>query len=116
MNGMKRGEVRWYTFKPPDKRRPVLILTRYETIGLLNTVTVAPITTTIRDIPSQVFLSQQDGMLTDCAISADNLQTVSQSKIGPLITHLSPERMTDVKQAINFALGFDSLLDDETWY
>ncbi|MDM8526951.1 type II toxin-antitoxin system PemK/MazF family toxin [Anaerolineales bacterium HSG24] len=105
---MRRGEVRWYTFKPPDKRRPVLILTRNATIGLLNTVTVAPITTTIRDIPSQVFLSQQDGMLTECTVSADNLQTVAQSKIGQIITRLSSERMIEVKQAINFALGLDS--------
>jgi mRNA interferase MazF len=48
---MRRGEVRWYEFQPPDKRRPVLILTRDLVIGYLNEVTVVPITTTIRGIP-----------------------------------------------------------------
>ncbi len=105
---MKRGEVRWYEFKPPDKRRPVLILTRNSTIGLLHTVTIAPITTTMRDIPSQVFLSQADGLFNDCTVSLDNIQTVSQSGVGKLITLLSSERMAEVKQAVNFALGFDS--------
>lgn len=59
---MKRGEVRWYTFKAPDKRRPVLVLTRDTAIGFLNSVTVAPITTTIREIPSELYLNQEDGM------------------------------------------------------
>ena len=59
---MKRGEVRWYKFHPPDKNRPVLILSRDSVIGYLNEITVAPITTTIRDIPSEVILSEDDGM------------------------------------------------------
>ena len=46
---MRRGEVRWYTFRAPDKRRPVLILTRDSAVGYLTSVTVAPITTTIRE-------------------------------------------------------------------
>ena len=107
---MKWGEVRWYTFKEPDKRRPVLILTRNSAIGFLNAVTVAPITTTIRDIPSEVFLSRDDGLFTDCAVNLDNVQTVPKINVGELITRLSPERMDEVKYALVFALGFDSLL------
>ena len=107
---MKWGEVRWYTFEEPDKRRPVLILTRNSAICLLNALTIAPITTTIRDIPSEVFLSREDGLFTDCAINLDNIQTVPKMNIGELIAHLSPERMNEVKQALVFALGFDSLL------
>jgi mRNA interferase MazF len=57
---MRRVEVRWYSFQAPDKRRPVLILTQDSAIGFLNALTVAPITTTIRDIPSEVFLSPED--------------------------------------------------------
>jgi mRNA interferase MazF len=107
---MKWGEVRWYTFKEPDKRRPVLILTRNSAINLLNALTVAPITTIIRDIPSEVFLSREDGLFTDCAVNLDNVQTVPKINIGELITRLSPERMDEVKRALVFALGFDSLL------
>ena len=70
---MKRGEVRWYTFKAPDKHRPVLILTRDSAIGFLNALTVAPITTTVRDIPSEVFLTRQDGLLTECTVNLDHI-------------------------------------------
>jgi mRNA interferase MazF len=105
---MKRGEIRWYTFKAPDKRRPVLILTRNSAIGFLNSVTIAPITTTVRDIPTEVYLSPADGMLTECAVNLDNIQTVHKAKIGPLITTLSSELMQEVKQAISFALEFDA--------
>jgi mRNA interferase MazF len=107
---MRRGEVRWYTFKAPDKRRPVLILTRNSAIGFLNALTVAPITTTVRDIPSEVFLAPEDGMLTDCAANMDNIQTVPKTKLGSLIAYLSPERMEEVNQAISFALGLDALV------
>lgn len=107
---MNWGEVRWYTFQPPDKRRPVLILTRNSAIGFLNAVTVAPITTTIRNIPTEVALGPGDGMLTDCAVNLDNIQTVPKSRLGALITLLPPARMDEVQQAVNFALGFDSLL------
>ena len=104
---MKQGEVRWYTFKAPDKRRPVLILTRDSTTGFLSALTVAPITKTVRDIPSEVFLTPEDGLLTDCAVNLDNIQTVPKANLGSLITYLSPERMREVKQAISFALGLD---------
>ena len=83
---MKRGEIRWYKFKSPDKKRPVLILTRDSILEYLGEVTVAPITSRVRDIPSEIFLSKQDGMAKDCAINFDHIQTVSKGKIGSLIT------------------------------
>lgn len=104
---MRRGEVRWYTFEEPDKRRPVLILTRDSAIGFLNALSVAPITTTIRAIPSEVVLTREDGLLTDCAANMDNIQTVPKRKIGPLIAYLSRERMVTVDRAVAFALGLE---------
>jgi len=103
---MKRGEVRWYKFKKPDKKRPVLILTRNSILQYLNAVTIAPITTTIRDIPSEVFLSQSDGMPRDCAVNCDHLQTVSTNKVGSIITTLNSKKMHQVAQAVCFALEF----------
>lgn len=102
---MKRGEVRWYKPPRPDKSRPVLILTRDSVIEYLGEVTVAPITTTIRDIPSEVLLSRSDGLPRECAVNCDHLQTVSQARIGALITTLSPAKMIEVRKAIAFALG-----------
>jgi len=102
---MKRGEIRWYKFKAPDKKRPVLILTRDSILEYLGEVTVAPITSTVRNIPSEVFLSKQDGMTKDCAINFDHIQTVSRGKIGSLITTLSTDKLEMVSEAIQFALN-----------
>jgi mRNA interferase MazF len=101
---MKHGDIRWYKFLPPDKKRPVLILMRDSVLQYLGEVTVAPITTVVRDIPSEVFLSKADGLPQDCAVNCDHLQTVSKSKIGPLITSLPIAKMIEVGRAIRFAL------------
>ncbi|MAU02193.1 MAG: PemK family transcriptional regulator [Anaerolineaceae bacterium] len=104
---MERGEVRWYTFAEPDKTRPVLILTRSSAIRYLNSVTVAPVTTTIRNVPSEVRLSQDDGMMAECAANFYNLQTVSKAKLGAWITTLSSQRLREIDRAVQFALGID---------
>lgn len=101
---MKRGEIRWYKFRAPDKKRPVLILTRNSILEYLGEITVAPITSTVRDIPSEVFLSREEGLLKDCAVNFDHIQTVSKGKIGALIATLSPEKLKQVRKAIRFAL------------
>ena len=103
---MKRGEVRWYVFSRPDKERPVLILTRDSALEFLGEVTVAPITSTIRDIPSEVLLTKADGVPRDCAVNLDHLQTVSKGRIGSLITTLSAGKMQQVQASLLFALGF----------
>jgi len=102
---MKRGEVRWYRFKHPDKKRPVVILTRNSILEYLGEITIAPVTSTIRDIPSEVLLSHGDGMLNDCAVNCDHIQTVSKSNIGSMITSLSKEKLSEIRDAINFALN-----------
>lgn len=108
---MNRGEVRWYTFRAPDKRRPVLILTRDTAVTVLTGITIAPITSTIRYIPTEVILTpSEDGVLKKSAVNLDNLQTISKAKLGGLITILPPNKMEAVEQAICFALGMDRLL------
>ena len=102
---LSRGDVWMYEFSAPDKRRPVLILTRTSATGYLTALTVAPITTTIRGIPSEVVLTQDDGLLTECAANLDNIQTVAKANLGPLIAVLSSARMEEVDRAIGFALG-----------
>jgi mRNA interferase MazF len=101
---MNRGEIRWYKFKAPDKRRPVLILTRASSLEYLGEVTVAPVTSTVRDIPSEVFLSRNEGMTRECAVNCDHIQTVSKGKLGSLVTALSPAKMEEVSRAVRFAL------------
>lgn len=103
---MIQGDVRWHTFKEPNKRRPVLILTRNAAIAKLTSVTIAQITTTIRNIESVVWLDENDGMYEVCAVNLDNIQTVEKRKIGKTITHLSDERMQEVFEAMKFAFDF----------
>jgi mRNA interferase MazF len=104
---MNRGDVCWYTFNAPDKKRPVLVLTRESAISVLNSVTVAPITSTIRSIPTELLLTELDGVPHTCAANFDNLQTVPKSNIGDRITRLTSRRMKEAAAAVSFALGFD---------
>lgn len=104
---MNRGDVCWYAFKAPDKKRPVLILTRNSAIAVLNTVTIAPITSTIRNIPTEVILTGDDGLPNTCAANFDNIQTVPKSNVGDRIARLTARRMRESVAAVSFALGFD---------
>jgi len=100
---MNRGEVRWYVFPRPDKKRPVVILTRESALEFLGEVTVVPITSTIRDIPSEVLLTRADGMPKECAVNLDHLQTVAKGKIGSMITTLSADKMQQMRSSLLFA-------------
>ena len=104
---MRRGDVRWYKFDRPDKSRPVVILTRDSIIPHIGEVTVAPVTSTIRDIPSEVLLDQKDGVAKECAINCDHLQTIAKGRIGALLTRLSTARMREVRDAVAFALSLN---------
>ena len=102
-----RGDVRFYEFAAPDKRRPVVVLTREGSIGLLATVTVAPITSTIRGVPSEVVLNEEDGMKSACAVNLHNTAVVHLSKLGRRVAQLSSLRMNEICGALWFSLGCD---------
>jgi mRNA interferase MazF len=102
-----RGDVRLYQFTPPDKSRPVVVLTRNSAIGYLATVTVAPITSTIRGVPSEVVLSEDDGMKTRCVVNLHNAVTISRGRLGRRVVQLSPLRMSEICAALRFSLGCD---------
>ena len=102
---LSRGDVRLCRFTPPDKQRTVVVLTRDTAIGHLATVTVAPITSTIRGVPSEVILEIDDGMKGRCAVNLHNAVTVSQARLGRRVANLSADRMQDVCAALRFTLG-----------
>jgi len=106
--GIARGDVRLYQFAPPDKRRPVVILTRDGALGYLSTATVAPVTSTIRGAPSEVLLGEEDGMKAPCAVNLHNAVTVSQQRLGKRVARLGPRRMSEICSALRFSLGCDS--------
>ena len=102
-----RGEIRLYRFSPPDKTRPVVVLTRDSAIAYLSNVTVAPITSTIRGVPSEVPLSEEDGMKAPCAVNLHNAVTISQQRLGKRVAKLGSRRMSEICTALRFALGCD---------
>ena len=107
--GIARGDVRLYQFAYPDKARPVVVLTRDSAIGYLSTATVAPITSAIRGVPSEVLLDEDDGMKGRCAVNLHNAVTVSQHSLGKRVAQLSAQRMGEICSALSFALGCDSV-------
>ncbi|MBF6595654.1 MAG: type II toxin-antitoxin system PemK/MazF family toxin [Thermaceae bacterium] len=109
---MKQGDVYWCDLKEPDRKRPVVILTRNAGVRLLNSLSVAPVTRSVREIRSFVLLDEEDGMPTECSVNLDSIQTIAKSRFGDHITTLSKERMLEVHEAISFAFGFDALEDD----
>jgi mRNA interferase MazF len=106
--GIARGDIRLYRFAPPDKVRPVVVLTRNSALGYLSTATVAPITSSIRGVPSEVRLDEEDGMKSPCAVNLHNTVTVSQQRLGKLVAHLTSLRMKEVCGALSFSLGCDA--------
>ena len=100
-----RGEVWTYRFKAHDKRRPVLILSRDDAIEVLSTVMVAPVTSTIRDLPSQVVIGATEGLDHDSAISLDHIQCVDRARLIRRLGRLSPDRMREVCSALAVATG-----------
>lgn len=105
---MRRGEIRWYTFRLPDKRRPVLILTRDEVIDRLNEIIVVPATRTIRGLTTAVVLTASDGMPAACALNFDHVSLAQRSRIGPALCYLSETRWAGVRDALLTACGFGS--------
>ena len=102
-----RGDVRLYDFAPPDKKRPVVVLTRDNALAYLASVTVAPITSAIRGVPSEVVLNEEDGMKTSSAVNLHNILTVPQDRLGKRVARLSTLRMSEICAALRFSLGCD---------
>jgi len=102
---VNRGEVWRYRFAAPDKNRPVLILSRQEVIGLLHTVMVAPITSTVRGAPSEVVVGVKEGLKHESAVNLDHVQTVEQARLAGYVGHLDLEKMREVCRALSMAVG-----------
>lgn len=102
---VNRGELWLYTFKNPDKRRPVLILSRDEVVDLLRTVTVAPVTLAIHGAPSEVLVGPDEGLKHDSAVNLDHLQTVAKDQLGNYIGQVGEAKMREVCKRLGIALG-----------
>ena len=102
---VNRGDIWIYAFAAPDKKRPVVILSRQNVIPLLRTVMVAPITSTIHGVPSEVQLGVDQGLKHTSAANLDHVQTVDRSRLKKYIGHLDDDLMAQVCQALAVATG-----------
>ena len=105
---IERGEIRLHRFSRPDKERPVVVLTSATAIQFLSTVTIAPITSAVRGVASEVFLTEADGMKGPCAVNLHNIVTIRKEDLGRRVASLSHARMAEVCAAIGFAFGCHS--------
>ena len=103
--GLNRGDIWMYDFAKPDKRRPVLVLSRQNVIPLLRTVMVAPITSAIHGVPSEVPIGVEHGLKHDSAVNLDHVQTVNQSRLKTFVSRLDSDVMKEVCLALAAATG-----------
>ncbi len=104
---VNRGEIWSYRLSSPDKRRPVLVLSRQEVIGLLHTVMVAPVTSTIRGAPSEVLVGIDEGLKHPSAVNLDHVQTVEKNRLTGFVGSVGPRKMSEVCRALAVAAGCD---------
>ena len=104
---VKRGEVWMYEFKQPDKRRPVVVVARQDAIDLLPAVIVAPVTSTVRGLPSEVVLDETSGLKHRSAVMLDALQCVEQARLRRYVGEVPPATMRALCRALAVAVGCD---------
>jgi len=103
-----RGEIWLHRFGAPDKRRPVIVLSRPDALAVLRTAIIAPITSTIRGLPSEVLLGAEQGLKGACAANLDHVQTVAQGDLKRFVGVLSPAKMSELCRALAVATGCGS--------
>lgn len=102
---MRRGEVWWADLPAPAGRRPVVLLSRNEAYLVRDLVTVAPVTSRIRGIPTEVELGPADGLPKRCAINLDTVTTIPKAALSQRVAVLAPEKLVMAEKALKFALG-----------
>ena len=102
---MQRGEVWWADLPAPAGRRPVVLLSRNEAYAVRELVTIAPVTTRIRQIPTEVLLGEDEGLPKRCVANLDTITTIPRNTLTERITSLAPEKLAALERALKFALG-----------
>ena len=101
---MKRGEVWWANLPSPAGKRPVALVSRDEAYKVRDLITIAPVTTHIRGIPTEVELNTKDGLPRRCVVNCDSLTTIPKTWLENRITVLNPVKVREVDAGIKFAL------------
>ncbi|MBI4701269.1 MAG: type II toxin-antitoxin system PemK/MazF family toxin [Deltaproteobacteria bacterium] len=102
---VERGDLWLCRFAPPDKRRPVLVLSRQAALDHLRTAVVAPISTTAHGVPSEVPVGPEQGLKAESVVNLDHLLTVPQTELRHWLGRLDERRMAAVCEALAIAMG-----------
>jgi mRNA interferase MazF len=100
-----RGDICWFRFSSPDKRRPVLVLGREDLLPTMSQVPVIPLSTQIRGLNWEVALSEEDGLPSRCVLKPEWIKTVDRMLLGPWIASLSHSHWPAVRAALLDVLG-----------
>ena len=103
---IRRGDIRWFRFSAPDKKRPVLVLGRDDVLPFLSQIPVIPLSTQVRGLLWEVSLSAADGLPSACVLKVEWIRSVERAHLGPLIGTLPSARWEQVKTALLDVLGF----------
>ncbi len=104
---MKRGEVWWAELPKPAGRRPVVLLSRDEAYQVRDLVTVAPITTRIRNLPVEISLGTNEGLPRSCVANLDTVTTIPKKSLSTRVCLLPSTKMKYIDDALRFALGLE---------
>jgi mRNA interferase MazF len=104
---IRRGDIRWFRFNAPDKRRPVLVLGRADALPSLSQIPVIPLSTQARGLPWEVALDESDGLLSSSVLKVEWIRTVERAHLGPFIASLPNSRWPEIEAAILNVLGFE---------
>lgn len=103
---IRRGDIRWFRFAAPDKRRPVLVLGRDDVLPSLSQIPVIPLSTQIRNLSWEVTLSEADGLPSRCVLKPEWVKSVDRSLIGPWMATFPAHRWPELQSALLDVLGF----------
>lgn len=104
---ISRGDIRWFRFASPDKRRPVLVLGRADVLPSLSQVPVIPLSTQSRSLAWEVALTEADGLPSACVLKPEWIRIVERPHLGPLIASLPESKWNDVRAALLDVLGLE---------
>ena len=106
---MLRGDIRWFRFRAPDKRRPVLVLGNDTALPSLSQVPVIPLSTQARGLTWEVHFSESDGLPGPCVLKPEWIRSIERAQLGPLLARLPERRWVEVRSAVLEALGLIDL-------
>jgi mRNA interferase MazF len=105
---LNRGDIRWYRFASPNKRRPVLILGQETVLRSSSDIPVIPLSTQVRGLPWEVLLGPEEGFQIPSVLKPEWIRSVPHDEIGPWICSFPAQRWTEVRTAVLAVLGLNT--------